>query len=388
MLRIPIRERTDWRHTADQYGFKFHTLDGEPYWDESAYYQFTLRQIEDHLEAPTEEIHQMCLEVVDRVVRSEELLERFQIPPLFRDQILHSWSAREPSLYSRLDFAYNGQSPAKLLENNADTPTSLYESAFWSWLWLEQQVDRGALPRGSDQFTSLQEKLINRFLELKSTRFGQTLHLSCCKGTEEDLGTTTYLKDCADAAGITTKLVFIEDIGHGEGDWLTDLDDQVITWMFKLYPWEFMQREEYSELISPANVSFLEPVWKTILSNKALLPMLWKLFPGHPNLLPAYFESDLSKATGMKLVRKPIYSREGANISILEDNEVIMQSDGPYGEEGYIYQGFHPLPKFGENYTLIGSWLVDDQAAGISIREDNSQITQDTSRFLPHVILG
>lgn len=116
--------------------------------------------------------------------------------------------------------------------------------------------------------------------------------------------------------------------------------------------------------------------------------MLWKMFPNHPNLLPAFFEDELGQAGSIKLVKKPIYSREGANISILEGGKETLHSDGPYGEEGFIYQGFHSLPKFGDSYTLIGSWLIDDQPAGISIREDSSVITQDTSRFLPHIILG
>jgi glutathionylspermidine synthase len=134
-------------------------------------------------------------------------------------------------------------------------------------------------------------------------------------------------------------------------------------------------------------VNWLEPIWKSILSNKALMPMLWKLFPHHPNLLPAYFEDELSKATETKLVKKPIFSREGANISVIEDGKTVLHADGPYGEEGFIYQAYYPLPQFGNNHTLIGSWLVNDQAAGISVREDSSAITQDGSRYVPHIIL-
>ena len=115
--------------------------------------------------------------------------------------------------------------------------------------------------------------------------------------------------------------------------------------------------------------------------------MLWKMFPGHPNLLAAYFEHELPKSNESKLVKKPIFSREGANVSILKGNETLMHADGPYGEEGFIYQDYHPLPKFGDNHTLIGSWLVNDQAAGISVREDKSPITQDLSRYVPHIIL-
>jgi len=389
MLRHPIIERPDWQDKANEFGFKFHTMYGEQYWDESAYYQFTLEQIEQGIEAPTEEIHQMCLAVVDRVVNDDELMRRFCLPETQWDFIRDSWVNGDPCLYSRLDFAYNGQGHAKLYENNADTPTSVYETGFWQWLWLQDQVDAQVLNRKSDQFNSLQEKLVHRFSDLRYLTPDRELHFACCKGTEEDRGTVQYLEDCANAAGIKTKFVFIEDIGLDKDGNFTDLDNQVISWMFKLYPWEFMFEEEYGQYLGSNNIRWLEPPWKAVLSNKALLPMLWQMFPNHPNLLPAFFEDELAKAKDLEtLVRKPIFSREGANISFIKDQSEILRSEGPYGQEGYIYQASHVLPNFSDNYTLIGSWLVDDKAAGISLREDKGPITQDMSRFLPHIILG
>lgn len=388
MLRIPIAERARWIEKADEFGFKFHTMHGQKYWDESAYYQFTLKQIEDDLESPTEEIHQMCLSVVEKVVNDEDLLRRFCLPSRQWDFIRQSWLNGDPSLYSRLDFAYDGKGHAKLYENNADTPTSVYETGFWQWLWLQDNVDDGALSRQSDQFNSLQEKLVNRFKDIQFLTPDRTLHFSCCKDSPEDRGTVQYLEDCAKAAGISTAFVFIEDIGRDSIGNFTDLSDQVISWMFKLYPWEFMFDEEYSSCLGVNNIRWIEPPWKSILSNKALLPLLWKMFPGHPNLLPAFYEDELSLAGDMSsLVKKPIFSREGANISFLDESSSIKPTPGPYGEEGYIYQAVHMLPKFEDNYTLIGSWLVDDRAAGISIREDINPITQDMSRYLPHIIL-
>jgi glutathionylspermidine synthase len=398
MLRLPIKERDGWQAKAEEFGFKFHTMYGEQYWDESAYYQFTLEQIEQDLEAPTEEIHKMCLAVVDKVINDDELMTRFCLPKQHWNFIRQSWLNGDPSLYSRLDFAYSGDGPAKLYENNADTPTSVYETGFWQWLWLQDNVDNHTLNKPADQFNSLQEKLVNRFSDLQFLTPDRQLHFACCKDTEEDRGTVQYLEDCANAAGISTKFVYIEDIGRDKDGNFTDLDNQVISWMFKLYPWEFMMQEEFGELLGTNNIRWIEPPWKSILSNKALLPMLWKMFPNHPNLLPAFFEDELHKAKDInRLVKKPIFSREGANISFLTNKDGVFVpeeqlsdaniSDGPYGEEGYIYQAAYMLPQYGKNHTLIGSWLVDDQAAGISMREDSGPITQDMSRFMPHIIL-
>jgi glutathionylspermidine synthase len=124
-----------------------------------------------------------------------------------------------------------------------------------------------------------------------------------------------------------------------------------------------------------------------ILSNKAILPVLWELFPHHPNLLPAYF--DAWRISGNH-VKKPLYSREGENISIYADGEVL-HTTGEYGAEGYVYQAYAPQPKFDDGitpaYTSIGAWVVGDEAAGIGIREDETLITKNTSRFIPHYFI-
>ncbi|SQI42872.1 Bifunctional glutathionylspermidine synthetase/amidase [Leminorella richardii] len=385
MIRQSISERPNWREVATEFGFNFHTMYGEPYWCEDAYYQFTLAQVEE-LENATAEIHEMCLQVVEKVVDSEELLTRFSIPKHCWEFVRSSWKTQQPSLYSRLDLAYDGKSPAKLLENNADTPTSLYETAFFQWMWLEDQIAAGKLPQGADQFNSLQDKLIERFAELKSRHGFNLLHFACCEDTEEDRGTVQYLQDCANEAGLPNEFLYIEEIGLGEKGQFTDTQDQVIGNLFKLYPWEFMFREMFSTKLTDAGVRWLEPAWKSIISNKALLPMLWKMFPNHPNLLPSYF-SDEPHPELSHYVVKPLFSREGANIRIVENGKDVCSVDGPYGEEGFIIQQFHQLPRFNDSYMLIGSWLVNDEPCGMGIREDRSLITQDLSRYYPHIIL-
>ena len=80
MQRIACSERDDWRATAEAAGFDFHTIDGERYWDERAYYAFTLDEIERQIETPTGEIDAMCLELVGKAVDDEKYLRRLKIP--------------------------------------------------------------------------------------------------------------------------------------------------------------------------------------------------------------------------------------------------------------------------------------------------------------------
>lgn len=388
MKRIAIAERPDWKPLAERLGFRFHTIDGERYWDERAYYAFTLEQIERDIEQPTRELHDMAMHFVDEAVKSEQLLEQLAIPTQYWDWVRDSWTSGQPHLYGRMDLAYDGTGPAKLYEFNYDTPTSLYEAAYFQWLWLEQQTAAGLLPTGADQYNRIQEALCESFAHLaREQRIGTSVHFSAVKDSEEDRATVTYLRDCAQQVGIATDYVAIEDIGISQEGWFTDDRDNVIQTLFKLYPLEFMMVERFGPDLLTNRMQLIEPAWKAILSNKAVLPLLWERHTGHPNLLPAYFESAERKLSE-GWVRKPVFSREGANIDLVMPTGETMSSPGPYDDCAAILQAYHPLPAFDGHYPLIGSWVIADEPVGMGLREDATLITRNTSRFVPHCIIG
>src|SRR5271156_3022794 len=343
MRRIACPERDDWRSTAEACGFNFHTIDGERYWDERGYYAFTLEEIEEKIEAPTGDIDAMCLELVGRAVDNEKYLQRLRIPEAFWPLISESWHRDDPSLYGRLDFSFSGHGPAKLLEYNADTPTSIFEAAVFQWTWLEQAIERHIIPACADQFNSIHERLIEGWKKLGK---GRHLHLTGITGDAEDAGKLSYLEDTAAQAGLATAMIDIEDIGwREEAGGFVDLDNRDIELVFKLYPWEWMFRDEFGAKLRQAPTRWIEPPWKAVLSNKGILPLLWEMFPGHPNLLPAFFEDDPNAAQlGTSYVRKPLYSREGANVTLISAGATLVQQEGPYGAEGFIRQALAPLP--------------------------------------------
>ena len=383
MRRVAIAERRDWRAKAAACGFGFHTIDDAPYWDESAYYAFSLHEIEHDIEAPTEELHAMALDMVERVVASEQQLRRLAIPEAYWDWIAHSWRERQPHLYGRMDFAYDGTGPARLYELNYDTPTSLFEAAFFQWQWLEDQLAAGALPAGADQFNSIQESLVEAFGTI-ARGIARPLRFAAVRDSTEDQGTVAYLRDCALQAGIDSELLAIEDIGLTADGRYTDLDDQVIGCLFKLYPLEDLLRESFGRYLPRSGLQLIEPPWKAILSNKGILPLLWEAHTGHPSLLPAVFDDGSGVPPGW--VRKPLHSREGANIAMHLPDGRELQTGGPY-DGPCIRQACQPLTAFDGCYPLIGSWVVGDRACGMGLREDATPITKDSARFVPHAIV-
>jgi glutathionylspermidine synthase len=376
MDRITINPRPDWQEKVENIGFGFHTLEGT-YWDESAYYTFSMAEI-DALETATNDLWEKCLEAVQYVVDKKKY-PLFHIPQWVIPHIEKTWNEDAPSVYGRFDFSFKDGVP-KMLEFNADTPTSLFESGVVQWNWLEERFPK------NDQFNSIHEKLIEYWRFLKPYLYEGALHFTVLRETLEDLTTTEYLRDCAIQAGYKTKLIYLDEIGWDEGKRVfKDLEGHYIRNIFKLYPWEWLIHDDFGQLIVQDKIQahWIEPAWKMILSNKAILPILWELFPDCPYILPAYFDSvDLDS-----YVKKPILSREGANVTLVKDNRYITSTEGDYGEEGFIYQQLCTLPEFQGNYALIGSWVIGQEAAGIGIRESNNLITDNTSRFLPHVII-
>jgi glutathionylspermidine synthase len=384
MQRIPVSERADWRQLAEQCGFVFHTLNDEPYWDETAYYALSPREIEDDLETPTATLDGMCRELVARAMVDDRILKRLAIPERFWNFVAASWKRHDGSLYGRFDLHYDGTGPAKLLEYNADTPTSVFETAVFQWNWLNDAMAREIIPRDADQFNSLHERLIEGWKQLAVRK----IHFAGMLDNPEDAGTLAYLQDTASQAGAATAVIAMEKIGRNPKGIFVDEADAPIDFAFKLYPWEWMFRETFGASLAGSSTRWIEPPWKAILSNKGILPLLWEMFPRHPNLLPAFFEDDPKHAElGSSYVRKPLYSREGANVEIVIGGAVVDADDGPYGAEPKILQAVAPLPQFDGNYAVLGSWLAAGAPAGLSVREDRGPITKNRSRFLPHAII-
>jgi len=383
MERRGIAPRADWRRQADAVGFAYATIDGKPYWDETTYYRFTLAEIERDLEAATGTLIGMCYSAVDHIVARPELMRRLAIPEMAWDMIARSWRRKDKDLYGRFDLRYDGASPPKLYEFNADTPTALFEAAVFQWGWLEQNIARGALPKDADQFNSIHERLIAALGGLGIGR--RMLHIAALRDDDEDRLTVEYLEDCARQAGLATQLIAIGDIGVTRDGRFTDLGDRIITDLFKLYPWEWLLAEPFGQYLPRDLVRMIEPPWKMALANKGLLAVLWEMFPDHELLLPAYFAGDpRGEALGRASVRKPLLGREGRNIAI----GGAPPTEGPYGAEGHVVQALAALPDFAGHRPVIGSWVVAGAPCGIGVREADGPVTSDAARFVPHAIIG
>jgi glutathionylspermidine synthase len=370
MKRHCCQPRPEWRDKVERVGLTYHSHASGPYWDESACYELTAAEV-DTLEAAANTLHFLCIDAAEAVIKNN-WWSRLGIPPAAVPVILGSWERDDFSLYGRFDLSYDGLTPPKLLEYNADTPTALVEAAVAQWFWLQDTHP------AADQFNSIHERLIEAWKKWR----GKTVHFSAVKQNPEDEMTVLYLRDTCEQAGVEARSVFVDDIGwDSRQKHFVDLELRRVEHCFKLYPWEWLWHEPFGVYLPEGKVQFIEPAWKMLLSNKGLLPILWELFPGHPNLLPAY---EFAEPLSGSYVRKPKLSREGSNVSWFESGVVVEETGGGYGEEGFVYQAPAALPDFGGQHPIFGVWMIDHDAGGLGIREDTSRITGNLSRFVPH----
>ncbi|HEY2697767.1 MAG TPA: glutathionylspermidine synthase family protein [Pseudonocardiaceae bacterium] len=386
MRRQTAKPRPNWQQTIHEQGLVYDIPGRDaagkarPYWDESVHYVFEMDEILS-VEADVELLHSMCLDAVDNVILTERYRD-FGIAEWIWPAVAESWKRRDPHVYGRFDLRYDGSGPAKLLEYNADTPTSLLEASVVQWFWKTEVFP------DDDQWNSIHEKLVARWTEIGSKLPGDQVHFTFSESdsTGEDHVTVSYLQQTAAEGGLNTVGMAIEQIG-----WdrllkrFVDLEEAPMDAICKLYPWEWIVEEDFGKHVvesQPATL-WVEPLWKMLLSNKALLAVLWEMHPGHPNLLPAFLDNP-----GMltEYVRKPKLGREGANIQIVAPG-YETQTGGVYGKEGYVYQLFDPLPEFDGYRPALGAWVVEDEAAGLGIRETAGLVTDDGASFVPHRIV-
>jgi glutathionylspermidine synthase len=434
MKRITLAPRPDWQSKVEAVGLTYHSPESmpHPYWDESAAYEFTSGEI-DTLEAAGNTMQEMCLAAAQHVIDNKRYTE-LDIPAIAIPVIERAWEQEPPAIYGRFDFSWageqSGQAP-KLLEYNADTPTSLLEAAVVQWDWLKEQTPHlhhsAFLGGDPDQFNSIHEKLIAKWKDL-IPYLQQPLYFAGVDEPEDQL-TLVYLRDTAEQAGLKTMQMFMEEIGWNDDAqaFLDPAEDQMFS-IFKLYPWEAMVREEFGvhALDTYAQMRWIEPIWKMLLSNKGILPILWELYPNHELLLPAYFEpqaqnqaqaaasdwtpvndpgfgrghnaapvppSVSQRAAGgpfglRDYVSKPLLSREGANIKVVVNGNMMMETGGMY-EGPRIVQALAPeavflAPDDQPRYPVLGVWMVDQECCGMGIRESRTPVTDNLSSFIPH----
>jgi glutathionylspermidine synthase len=413
MQRIPLTPRSNWQAKVEQQGLTFHSpaaMEPQPYWDESAAYHFTAAEI-DTLEAAGNQLQTMCLAAAQHVIDRQRYAE-LGIPQACVAMIEWAWNQEPPAIYGRFDISWAGANSGhapKLLEYNADTPTSLLEAAVVQWAWMEElgtNLPGTSFLHKPDQFNSIHDRLIAKWKDVAGY-LTQPVYFAAlewedpdpqvAKEAAEDLLTVTYLRDTANQAGLDTRHIAVQDIGwNADRHCFVDMDENQMSSIFKLYPWEAMLAEEFgaAALTTYQSISWIEPIWKLLLSNKGILAILWELYPNHDLLLPAFFERPgEDQSSGFQrlfsYVRKPLYSREGANVSIVRPNATTIATPGPYGAGPFIRQAIAPDAVFANaaeepRYPVLGLWMIDQECSGLGIRESPGPITDNFSSFVPH----
>ena len=373
-------------------GFTWHTDSDETSYISNELVVISEAEAEAYYEA-SNELYDMFVEAAEHVVENN-LFHEIGIPFNLIDLIKESWENDVHwHLYGRFDLAggIDGK-PIKLLEFNADTPTALFETAIIQWAMLK----KNNLEEES-QFNALYEALVDNFkrlvtLEEDVSTFeerydGWSFLFTSVKGNSEEENTVKLLQHIAAEAGFETEFAYIDDIEFSDEDGIVYNDKSYELW-FKLIPWEDIALEEsdlamlLTNIIKNQKAIIFNPAYTLLFQSKGLLKILWDLYPDHPLLL----ETDFESLEAQKQVIKPIFGREGGNVSILDkDSSIIESVEGDYENHKMVYQAYTELAKDTQGLSYQAGVFYAYEACGLGFRK-GGKILDNMSKFVGHLV--
>ncbi|EAK4282780.1 glutathionylspermidine synthase family protein [Campylobacter upsaliensis] len=377
------------KNYLESIGFSWHTdEDGSDYLD-NRFICVSKNEANAYYEAANE-LYDMFIAAAQNVIDNDRF-DELGIPFNLIDAIKMSWENEVHwHLYGRFDFAggLDGK-PIKLIEFNADTPTSLFESAILQWAMLKQNNLDEHL-----QFNSIYESLIDNFKrlitldesveEFEEHYRGWKILFSSVAGNKEEELTTKLLAHIAKDAGFECDFSYVDEVEFGEeGIFKNGVNYE---YWFKLIPWEEIAIEEgelamlLTQIMRNQKAIILNPAYTLLFQSKGILKILWELYPNHPLLL----ESSYEPLQGKDFVKKPMFGREGANISIIKDDVKLQENIGPYGNNKMIYQQYYELNSSENEYYQAGVFFAYE-GCGLGFRK-GGLIIDNASKFVGHII--
>ncbi len=374
-------------------GFVWHTDEDNTSYVADEIVEITPDEAEAYYEA-TNELYDMFCEAGEYVVEND-LFHELNIPFNLVEMIKESWENDVHwHLYSRFDLAggIDGK-PIKLIEFNADTPTSLFETAIIQWAMLK----KNGLDEAS-QFNNLYDALkdnFKRIITLDSdlekfdeyySKLGWKILFTSISGLPEDENTTKLLQHIATEAGFNTDFEFIDQVGFNDEGIFKE--DELFEFWFKLIPWEDIAIDEgelaliLTEIIKEKKAIIFNPAYTLMFQSKGFMKILWDLYPNHPLLLETSFEP----LEGKKQVEKRCFGREGANTKIInEDGSIDVETQGEYEGHKAIYQEYVELPTDSQGNSYQAGVFYAYEASGLGFRR-GEKILNNMSKFVGHVI--
>ncbi len=352
------------------------------------------------LKRATNELHALFMHATDYVLQHPALLEYFNLPKALWPRIRESWDNRRNEMITgRFDFCMT-ENGIKVYEYNSDSCSCHMETGKVQDKWATYMgVDDGYSP--GDR---LHKKLAEAF---RKAHVNGVLHIMQDNDLEETYH-ALFFQEAMEHAGLTCKVLKgVEGLTWGDNGEILDSDGEPVRWVWKTWAWETAldqiraECEHDAELMSSyeldqvrdhpprlvdvllrKDVMVYEPLWTLIPSNKAIMQVLWQLFPDHPNLLETTFEpSEQMLQDGY--VEKPIAGRCGHNISIVEAGEVMASTGGNFNHQDVVFQELCKLPNI-EGYNLqLCTFTVAGSYAASCVRADQRNVITRDSDVMP-----
>lgn len=349
-----------------------------------------LTQLEtEKLKVASTECFKMLWAACDYVIKNG-LWHEVGVPQNAVEAIRNSWNTNSPYLFGRIDFAGGiGNIPLKLLEFNGDVATLLPEA-----VGAQDMVFDNYAPKDATKFNGVVDGL-SQILAQRKTLDNATL-LATSFGYEEDIENAKVILQAASKAGYQVLYKNLEDIIFDpEEGVLIESGEEYTVYdnLFKVIPWEIIAFEEpelmqlLTELMADNKLTVLNPAYSMVLQSKGLLPIVNRLYPGHPLLLDTQYNGN--HFMGKEYIKKVIYGRLGENIELYNKfGRVEHSNKGDFGHHPSIYQEIADFFRYEDDcHYQISTYVGKDSCLGMGIRRQDELIIDEDAEFVPHYIV-
>jgi glutathionylspermidine synthase len=340
-------------------------------------------------------LYERFVAAAEYVLRNN-LLDSLAIPRNLHEMIRLTWEDdQQLHLFGRFDFAGGIDGlPIKLLEFNADTPTSLPETAIIQW----GQLEANGIP-DDRQLNFVYEALTENFRRLRALNPDRkpAILFSTMEGAPEDDNNVALLQEAAQEAGFETAFRYVHEVVFSEIEGIFAEDSatgkhQAFPFWFKLVPWEYIAQDEpdlceiLTKIVRRDAAIILNPAYTMLFQSKGILKYLWDLFPEDPAILEATFKEPIGRSD-FPFVQKVFFGREGSNVSLHDAIGLPTEvRNGDYADQPSIYQAFANLAQDESGQYYQAGLFFAYESCGLGFRRSPRRIIDNGAQFVGHLV--
>lgn len=354
----------------------------------------------------TEELHRVFVNATEHVLKDKSLYSKFNINKENWKMIGDNFQRTKNNyFYGRMDIGFNFDfSQIKIFEYNTGLcgdiyDTSEYQNKVFDYFVKQnpnQIKNKSQIINSISSGHGLLKKVGERWEILSKNCKNKTIYFIYDETDREEKLVLSSIFKGLKTKGIPYKLFSDRKclIKSEKGLLYDKITNEKIDILYKTHPWYSIYRNlknlkegkkargDFYEFFLNKKTKIVEPMWKTVMGNKALLPYVYSLHKDCKYLIPSSFDPfDECFGDDEYIIEKGLMGRGSMMTKKVKRSEITKKNPN------VIYQKIFKENYVDNNYYIMGSWIVGDKFSGMFVKQSNTMINEYSCNVIPVRIL-